>query len=156
MKLLVERKWKKAGYTIGVLSINGVRFCDTLEDVDRGLFKGMLESRIKAIKVPDETAIPIGTYAFTISLQSPKFSAYKYRSQYGFCNGYLPRLLGVPGFQGVLIHAGSNAGHTSGCILVGKNTVKGGLTQSTTTFQALYKKIQEAEKHGETLSIEIR
>lgn len=37
MKLLVDRKWKENGYTIGKLYINGKEFCDTLEDKDRGL-----------------------------------------------------------------------------------------------------------------------
>ena len=37
MQLVLERKWKKPNYTIGVLSIDGERFCETLEDVDRNL-----------------------------------------------------------------------------------------------------------------------
>ena len=37
MKLEVVRKWKRDTYTIGALYVNGVRFCDTLEDKDRGL-----------------------------------------------------------------------------------------------------------------------
>ena len=43
MEMTVERRWKRDGYTIGVLSVNGKRFgngkryCSTLEDTDHGL-----------------------------------------------------------------------------------------------------------------------
>ena len=40
MKLKVDRRWKKDTYTIGVLYVDGVRFCETLEDRDRGLKQG--------------------------------------------------------------------------------------------------------------------
>ena len=42
----------------------------------------------------------------------------------------MPRLLNVKGFDGILIHKGSNADSSAGCIIVGKNTVKGGVTNS--------------------------
>ena len=41
MEILVERKWKKPNYTIGVMSIDGKRLCETLEDPDRGLKDSM-------------------------------------------------------------------------------------------------------------------
>ena len=37
MELKVVRKYKKEKYTIGKLYIDGVYFCDTIEDKDRGL-----------------------------------------------------------------------------------------------------------------------
>jgi hypothetical protein len=37
MNILIDRKYKLADYTIGNLYIDGVYFCDTLEDKDRGL-----------------------------------------------------------------------------------------------------------------------
>ena len=36
MKLTLIRKYKKPDYTIGLLYINGVFFCNTIEDSDRG------------------------------------------------------------------------------------------------------------------------
>lgn len=155
MKLLVQRIWKAEGYTIGRLYVDGKYFSDTLEDKDRGLKKTTLLSQIKAIKVKGQTAIPTGTYAVTIREYSYKFGQQKYASQYGFCKGYLPRILGVPGFDGILIHAGNTAEHTDGCLLVGKNTVKGMVTSSTATFKSLYELIKKADSRGENISITI-
>lgn len=42
----------------------------------------------------------------------------------------MPRLLNVKGFDGILIHKGSTANNSAGCIIVGKNTVVGGVTNS--------------------------
>ena len=59
---------------------------------------------------------------------SPKF---KDRSWAKFCNGKLPRLLEVPGYNGVLIHVGNKPSDTLGCILVGYNKIKGQVVNST-------------------------
>jgi hypothetical protein len=104
-------------------------------------------------KIPNQTAIPTGTYEITLSVKSPKFSTYNFYDE--VCDGYLPRLLNVPGFTGILIHCGSNASHSSGCILVGNNTIKGGLTNSKETFRALYNKLNSAKENGEKITIEI-
>jgi hypothetical protein len=37
MKIKINRVGKEYTYTIGKLSIDGVYFCDTIEDKDRGL-----------------------------------------------------------------------------------------------------------------------
>ena len=37
MKLKLVRKYRKETYTIGKLYVDGVYFCDTIEDKDRGL-----------------------------------------------------------------------------------------------------------------------
>ena len=155
MKLKVKRIYNCKSYCIGRLYINDEYFCDTLEDTDRGLDKTMSLAQIKNKKVPGATAIPKGTYAITMKIQSPKFSSYKYRNQYGFCNGYLPRLLGVPGYDGVLIHIGNYATQTDGCLLCGKNTIKGRVTQSTETFNKLYALLKKADERGENISITI-
>ena len=157
MKLTVDRKWKKEGYTVGNLYVDGIYFCNTMEDKDRGMKKTWPLSRIKAAKVPNETAIPIGTYPLTMRMKSPKFSAWNYKKTYGFCDGYLPRLLGVPGFDGILIHVGNRANpDSSGCILVGVNDRKGMVTKSTETFRKLWYKLKEADDRGENLSITIQ
>ena len=156
MELLVERKWKKEGYTVGNLFIDGEFFCNTMEDKDRGLTKTMPLSVIKSRKVKDETAIPTGTYPVTMRVKSPKFSQWNYKKSYGFTDGYVPRLLGVPGFDGILIHIGNTAESSSGCVCVGINDRKGMVTKSTETFRRLWYKLKEADKRGENISITIK
>lgn len=149
MKLLVKRTYRGPEYTIGKLYIDGQYFCDTMEDTDRGLIQSMSMSRIKAIKKPGITAIPAGTYEVTMNVVSPKYAM---RPAYAFCNGKLPRLLNVPGCEGVLIHIGNYPKDTEGCILVGKNTVKGAVMQSTATFKQLYDILKTA--NNITITIE--
>ena len=140
MKLTVKRIAKKPTYTIGKLYIDGVYFCDTVEDTDRGLFQGQSLDLIKKIKIPNKTAIPTGTYKLTLNVVSPKYS--KKAIYQEICKGRVPRLLDVPGYDGVLIHIGNSADDSSGCILVGQNKVVGKVINSTEIFRKLYNKIK--------------
>ena len=141
MEILVERKWKKPNYTIGVMSIDGKRFCETLEDVDRNLNSSMTVEQIKAIKKPNETAIPTGTYKITLDTFSPRFGNKSFYKK--VCEGKLPRILNIKGFDGVLIHCGNTNLDTSGCILVGRNLEVGKVLKSQETFEKLYKILKE-------------
>ena len=142
MELNIKRIARRETYTIGRLYIDGKYFCDTLEDKDRGLRQDMPVAVIRATKRKGITAIPTGRYRITLAVQSPKFSK---RAIYQFCNGYLPRLINVPGYDGVLIHIGNTARDTEGCLLVGKNTRVGKVLESRKTFMALYDKLLEAK-----------
>lgn len=153
MKLKLVRKYKKSTYTIGKLYVDGVLFCDTLEDKDRGLKQTDSLSSIKRRKVYGETAIPAGTYAITLDVVSPKYSAVAWYK--AICGGRMPRLLNVPAWDGVLVHPGNTALDSYGCILPGRNTKKGAVTSSRDTFKALYAKMEEARKRGEKITIEI-
>lgn len=152
MELKVKRKAKRETYVIGDLSIDEVFFSNTLEDTDRGLTSDMSDEEIKEIKQKGITAIPTGRYKVVMNAQSPKFSKYK---QYEFCKGYLPRLVDVPGYEGVLIHIGNYPKDTDGCILVGKNTVKGAVMESTATFKKLYDILKNADEAGQDIYITI-
>lgn len=152
MELKVKRKAKRETYVIGDLSIDEVFFSNTLEDTDRGLTSDMSDEEIKEIKQKGITAIPTGRYKVVMNIQSPKFSKYK---QYEFCKGYLPRLVDVPGYEGVLIHIGNYPKDTDGCILVGKNTVKGAVMESTATFKKLYDILKNADEAGQDIYITI-
>lgn len=155
MKLKVERKWKKATYTIGRLFVDGELFCNTLEDKDRGLVQAMPTGKINQIKVKGETAIPTGTYGVAMNIVSPKYSGIKWYKD--LCKGMMPRLLSVKGYDGILIHPGGSNGakDTAGCILVGLNTQVGKLNKSRDTFKELYKLMKAAADKGEEISIEI-
>ena len=107
---------------------------------------------IKKIKIPSVTAIPTGTYKITIDVISPKFSK---KAAYQYIGGKLPRLIGVKGFDGILIHQGTTEKDSAGCLIVGKNTIVGKVTQSQATFRALYAKMKEAKERGEEITITI-
>ena len=156
MELVVDRRWPKPTYTIGILYVDGVRFCETLEDTDRGLCADMSDYIIRQTKIPNETAIPKGKYNVRMDVTSPKYSAIKWYND--LCKGKMPRLERVPGFEGILIHPGGGNGplDTAGCLLVGRNTIKGKLTSSRDTFKALYAKMKAAYDRGEKITIEIK
>lgn len=138
MKLLLKRIAKKPNYTIGRLYIDGKYFADTIEDKDRGLTQKMSLAEIKRIKVQNETAIPTGTYSVTLNVISPKFSKrdfYKKNAD----GGRVPRVLNTPGFEGILIHCGSDQNSSSGCIIVGENKIVGKVINSQNTFIKLYR-----------------
>ena len=120
MKLELKRVFIGDDYTIGHLFIDGVSFCDTLEDIPR------------EIKVMDKTCIPKGTYKVILNM-SNRFKK------------IMPLLLEVPDFDGIRIHSGNSSKDTSGCILVGTNSVKGGLTGSKIAFDKLMTKLKTAK-----------
>lgn len=154
MKLKLERRYKGATYTIGTLYVDGVRFCDTLEDKDRGLDASMSEANIKHYKVYGKTAIPTGTYKVSMSEVSPKFKSRSWAKKYG---GIVPRLIGVKGFSGVLIHPGNTEADTLGCILVGENKVVGQVINSQQTwFRMMDNYLIPARQRGETIYLTIQ
>lgn len=153
MELIVNRKYKKQSYTIGELYVDGKFFSNTLEDADRGLDDSMSLAKIKELKKPTITAIPKGTYEITLDVISPRFCTNSFYKQ--VCDGKLPRLLNVKGFEGILIHAGNTDKDTSGCLLVGMNFEKGKVLKSRETFKELYKLLKDKHDKGEKITIKI-
>lgn len=152
MKLELKRVYKGNDYTIGKLYIDGEYFCDTIEDCDRGLTQDMSLEEINKIKVYGKTAIPTGTYKITLSVKSNKYSNFKKYKWAKICDGYIPRLLDVPGYEGILIHVGNKAEDSSGCILVGQNKIKGQVINSTITFNKLYDILKKAYEDKEDIT----
>lgn len=143
MKLLLNRRWKKPNYTIGILSINGKRFCETIEDTDRGLDDSMSLEKILNLKKPNITAIPTGTYNIDLNTISPKFGSKAFYKS--ICDGKLPRLQNVKGYEGVLIHCGNSEKDSSGCIICGENKVVGKVINSQKTFERLYRILKNSK-----------
>lgn len=148
----IERKWPKEKYTVGRLFVNGILFCNTLEDTDRGLDQDMTVVAIKARKVKGQTAIPKGTYEVTLTV-SPKFAKKPWAAKYG---GLVPQVQRVKGFDGIRIHPGTTPEDTSGCILPGLNTKVGQLTDSVYHYYRLMDIVFiPAYRAGEAVTLEI-
>jgi len=127
MKLKLSRVTYTKKYTIGKLYIDGVYFCDTIEDIPR------------KVKVMHETCIPSGIYDIIINM-STRFKR------------LMPLLLNVPGFSGIRIHNGKNQDSTSGCIVVGENAIVGELVNSKEVFEKLFTILNST---NEKITIEI-
>lgn len=113
--------------TIGFLAVDGAWTCFTLEP---GSADG---------KGP----IPVGGYDVVIDF-SNRFQR------------RMPRLLGVPGFDGIRIHSGNTDKDTAGCILVGYGTDgKTTVTHSRDAFNDLFTKLDAALEAGEQVRITI-
>ena len=146
MELGIQRRFLKPNYTVGRFYIDSQYFCDTLEDKVRELNDKnkdgdfMDEGEGKIMK---ETAIPAGRYKVGIAWWS------KHQKD-------VPILYGVPGFSGILIHSGSTQKDTEGCILVGKNSQIGRLTNGPYYALQITQKIQEAIKNKEDVFITIQ
>ena len=122
MLLQLVRRWFTEESTIGTLYVDGLDECFTLEDRVR-----------TGPKVFGATAIPEGTYAISIDMSQ------RFRRE-------LPRLIGVPGFDGIRIHAGNVAEDTHGCILVGQTRGPDWIGRSRAAFDLLFAKMQTALK----------
>ena len=112
-------------YCIGKLYIDGVYFCDTIEDTDRGLDDKMKESEILKKKIKGQTAIPTGVYNVFITW-SPKYKK------------PMPLIDKVKGYSGIRIHSGNTAKDTEGCLIVGKNKEVGKVLESRATYNKLF------------------
>lgn len=136
MNIQLKRIAKKETYTIGKLYLDGVYFCDTIEDKDRGLNQTMSINDIKKKKVYGETAIPTGTYKLVIDYSN------RFKKN-------MAHILNVPGYEGIRIHTGNSAKDSLGCIIVGKNKVVGKVVESRNTYNQLFPILQKAFKEGE-------
>ena len=155
MELRLERIALRNEYTIGKLYVDGEYVCDTIEDTVRDLDKDGKFANGE-VKIPGKTAIPYGRYEITMKVKSPKysnFSKYSWAKKY---DGYLPRLLNVPHFDGVLIHVGNSALDSEACVLVGENKVVGKVINSVNTFRRLMDDyLVPAKKRNEKIVITI-
>lgn len=135
MKLELKRDTFTEHSTTGILFVDAVRECFTLEDKDRHLEDG-------GIKQYGRTAIPRGRYKVVLDW-SPKYKR------------KMPHVLAVPGFNGIRIHSGNKHEDTEGCILVGRSRHKDWLRDSRLAFNALLKKMTTAWDAGDEVWLTI-
>lgn len=146
MKLDVIRTQFGEDATNGLLFINGVFECYTLED------------EYRTVKKMHETCIPEGTYPIKFRTVGG-FDA-KYTQRYGadFHKGML-WLQGVPEFEFILIHTGNTDSHTSGCLLLGETQQDldkgkdGFVGGSGDAYKKMYPKVRDALLRGEAVEI---
>jgi hypothetical protein len=139
MKLLVKRTTPaNRPRTFGVLYIDGVKTCHTLEDTVREI-QGKPVSRWK---IKGVTAIPSGAYKVTLE-NSPRFGPDTISVH------------GVEGFSFIRIHAGNSEADTEGCILLGMDVRTAGIANSRQAVTLVKSKIMQAIKNGESVSLTI-
>lgn len=114
--------------TLGRLFINDVHFGYTLEpyyiDFSNDSYKkDIINSEIAAEKAIQKrfhnrfVAVPNGVYNLRLNILSPKYyNKQFYRKLNG---GYMPRVIDIPSYEGVLIHPGNYVKDTQACCLVG-------------------------------------
>ncbi|MFA5234172.1 MAG: DUF5675 family protein [Sulfurimonas sp.] len=105
-------------------------------------------------------AFSIGNEYICDSLELPKpIQAGTYEIELRFSPTFkqtMPYLKNVPQQHDIMIHIGNSIHDTKGCLLVGKNTIKGRLTESTKYFNIIFEKITCAISNGERVFVEIQ
>ncbi len=154
MKLTVKRFADNSDTTLGILFIDGVFECFTVEDEER------------QTKVMGETRVPNGTY--DIKLRSVGGFHNRYSAKYGSMHKGMLCVHNKPNwilenagmsFQYILIHTGNTDEHTSGCLIIGdsqeNNQLKkdGFIGRSTQAYKRIYPPIAEALENGEEVTI---
>ena len=146
MKLTVVRTQFGTDATNGLLFIDGIFECYTLED------------QYQAVKVMHETCIPEGTYDIKFR-KTGGFHA-KYSDRYKNAHYGMLHIQDVPNFTYILIHTGNTDEHTSGCLIVGETqqdlevSKDGFIGSSTVAYKKMYSKVAGQLLQGKSVSIE--
>ena len=146
MKLTVVRTQFGTDATNGLLFIDGIFECYTLED------------QYQAVKVMHETCIPEGTYDLNFR-KTGGFHA-KYSERYKNAHYGMLHVQDVPNFTYILIHTGNTDEHTSGCLIVGETqqdldiSDDGFIGHSGKAYSKLYDKVAKQLLQGNKVSIE--
>ena len=146
MKLQVVRFQMGSDATNGMLFIDGVFECYTLEDEYRD------------VKVMGETCIPEGTY--DIKLRTEGGFHNKYTAKYGAFHKGMLHVQDVPNFEYILIHTGNTDEHTAGCLLLGETSQDldrgkdGFIGASTVAYKKAYPKILKELEADNLVTIE--
>ena len=146
MKLTVVRTQFGTDATNGLLFIDGIFECYTLED------------QYQAVKVMHETCIPEGTYDIKFR-KTGNFHS-KYSERYKNAHYGMLHIQDVPNFTYILIHTGNTDEHTSGCLIVGETqqdlevSKDGFVGSNTVAYKKMYSKVAGQLLQGKDVSIE--
>ena len=147
MKLDVVRTQFGKDATNGMLFIDGVFECYTLED------------EMRDVKVYGETAIPEGTYPVEFRKEGgfhQRYSARYKNAHYGMLE-----IKNIPNFKWVLFHSGNTDENSAGCVLVGDTqqdldvSKDGFIGSSRNAYKKMYDKIAVPMVNGEKVMVTI-
>lgn len=151
MKITVKRFADNGDTTLGILYVDGIFECFTVEDEER------------KVKKNGETRVPNGEYHIKIRKEGGFHS--KYLKKYGSMHKGMLCITNTENwklvkdgmeFQYILIHTGNTDEHTNGCLLVNDSvsgkTFTGG--SSVDAYKEFYPKIVKAIESGEAVTIE--
>ena len=124
MELQLEREDPDQEKMFGVMYVDGIYECETLEDPPRDA------------KIPGQTAIPQGRYQVSLE-NSPRFGKDTIT------------INDVPDFTHIRIHAGNTEKDTEGCILVGQERTSIGIIKSQPALKHLKSLVKEGLSYGE-------
>lgn len=120
-------------HTKGLLFIDGVFFCHTLED------------KVRMKKVHSKTAIPTGEYRLLQRCEDTPLT-FRYRNLFSWFN-YHWQIQDVPGFDYIYIHIGNNNYDTDGCLLVGMGAGTDVILNSQKAYTLVYDLLKESNEH---------
>jgi hypothetical protein len=145
MKAKIIRVAEGKQSTLSQLYIDGIFQCYLLED------------KIRAIKIPKQTAIPAGNY--TLRLNTWGGMNKDYFQKYGPMHQGMIEIADLPTFDAVYIHIGNTIQNTSGCPLVGLSYIKKDgdfqVIQSRDAYRQVYPKLLAIAKgKDQQISIE--
>ena len=145
MKAKIIRVPEGKQSTLSQLYIDGIFQCYLLED------------KIRAIKIPKQTAIPAGNY--TLRLNTWGGMNAEYRQKFPKLHKGMIEINGLPNFSFVYIHIGNNFRQTAGCPLCGFgfDFIDGDyqIVRSKDAYQMVYPKLLSvAQSEENQISIE--
>ena len=143
MEIKIQRFDFTPDSTIGLLTIDGVFQCFTLEDA-------MRDEKIDGV-----TAIPLGTYAVIYRDQGTMVRGYKQR--YGPDHKML-WLQDIREFDFVYFHVGNKPEDTKGCILLGNTCIasaKDYIGSSRAAYEDFYPQVYKALDAEELVSVSV-
>lgn len=139
MRLLLQRDVLDAGFTLGQLFVDQVKFCETLEDAVREI----PGAPVAQWKIKGETAIPTGRYRVAMDM-STRFGR------------VMLHLLDVPGFDGIRMHGANTALDVEGCIGVGQVRTLNGIRMCKDVLRILETRVALALSKGLEVWIEVK
>lgn len=146
LRVEVQRLFGNGTWTVGVLLVDELAKCFTLEDA------------FQTEKVRGKTRIPAGLYELELKpIGQSRFDGSNWNKPPLRYRGML-RVRGVKGFEEILIHPGNSDGDTEGCLLVGlqASLIGGTIGSSIQAYLKIYPLLADEIQAGQKVMIQFR